>query len=169
MLLSGAEIGGALNCNGGRFKNVNRWVSERNTNRVALSAYGAKIGGDVFLGNKNRSEGQVLLDRAEIRGALNCTGGVFKNANGAALSALGAKIDGDVYLCDRSCDRDNFTDANGFRSDGEVALDRAEIGGALHCEGGIFKNANGTAFNGNSAKIGREVILELAVRGTISP
>jgi hypothetical protein len=154
VLLSRAEIGGALNCDGGSFKNVD-WVSA-NTNRVVLSAYGAKIGGDVFLGNNNRSEGQVLLDRAEIRGALNCTNGVFKNANGAALSAQGAKIDGDVCL------------QNNFKSDGEVTLDRAEIGGALHCNGGIFKNANGRALNANYAKIGRDVILELAVQGMIS-
>ena len=153
VLLGRAEIGGALNCDGGSFKNVKRWVSANNP--VALSAYGAKIGGDVFLGNKNRSAGQVQLDRAEIRGALNCAGGVFKNANGAALSALGAKIGGDVCL------------KNNFKSDGEVMLDRAEIGGALHCDGGTFKNANGSALNANYTKIGRDVILEFAVKGKI--
>ena len=51
--------------------------------------------------------------------------------------------------------------------DGEVRLDRAEIGGALHCKGGIFKN-NGRALNAKYAKIGRDVILELAVKGVIS-
>ena len=201
VLLSRAEIGGPLNCDGGHFKNVNRWAST-NTIPVALSAYGAKIGGDVFLGNKNRSQGQVLLDRAEIGGALNCTGGVFENADGAALSALGAKIGGDVCLCESRCKGEvllTYAEIGGalncdgsfentyrvalrveaariggavclhhnFKSEGEVLLSRAEIGGALHCNGGTFKNANGKALNANYAKIGRDVILELAVEGTI--
>jgi hypothetical protein len=150
VLLGGADIGGALNCDGGRFK-------IENANHMALSAYRAKIGGDVFLGNENRCEGQVQLDGAEIRGALNCNGGVFiEKANRAALSAKGAKIGGDVLFGDES------------RCEGGVLLDRAEIGGALHCKGGVFKNINGTALNANYAKIGRDVILELAIEGIIS-
>jgi hypothetical protein len=158
VLFGYAGIGGALNCSGGSFENAKG---------MALSVYGAKIGGDVFLGNKNRCKGQVQLDGAEIRGQLNCDDGVFENADGVALSAQGAKIAGDVYLGDKSQSKGEVLDRapNGFRSDGKVLLDRAEIGGALHCEGGVFKNANGTAFNGNYAKIGRDVILELAVEG----
>ena len=91
-----------------------------------------------------------------------------------ALSAKGAKIGGDVFLGNNSpSDGESWTalppplllPPNDFRSNGEMMLDRAEIGGALHCKGGIFKNANGTAFNGNYTKIGRDVILELAIEG----
>ena len=91
VLLGGAEIGGALNCDNGSSRS-------RTPNTSALSAYGAKIGGDVFLGHKNRCEGQVQLDGAEIRGRLNYDGGVFENTRRVALSAQGAKIGGDVFL-----------------------------------------------------------------------
>ena len=161
VLLGYAGIGGALNCSGGSFENAKG---------MALSVYGAKIGGDVFLGNKNRCMGQVQLDGAEIRGQLNCDDGVFENADGVALSAQGAKIAGDVYLGDKSQSNGEVLGRapNGFRSNGEVMLDRAEIGGALHCNGGTFKNANGRALNANYTKIGRDVILELAIEGMIS-
>ena len=169
VLLGGVDIGGALNCDGGSFK-------IKNANHVALSAYGAKIGGDVFLGNKNRCEGQVQLDGAEIRGQLNCDGGVFENAGGVALSVQGAKIGGDVFLGDKSqskgeardptkirgaldCDGDDFKNADGFRSEGQVLLDRAEIRGALNCTGGVFKNANGAALSAQGANIGGNVFL----------
>ena len=60
-----AKVEGALNCDGGRFKNAEG---------VALDAEGAKIGGAVFLQENFRSDGRVLLRSAEIRGALKCDG-----------------------------------------------------------------------------------------------
>jgi len=140
--LQGAEIGGTLDCDGGRFKNAKS---------AALNAERAKISGPVLLRNGFESEGEVRLFGAEI-GGIACDGGRFRNTQGTALNAEGAKISGPVYL------RKSSESDKSFESEGEVRLFRAEIG-ALECGGGRFKNVNGKALSAEGAKIGGPVLL----------
>lgn len=76
--LSGAEVGGVLNCEGGHFTNAKGF---------ALNAQGAKVSGSVFLRDGFTIEGEFILMSAEIGGQLNCEGGHFANADGYALNA----------------------------------------------------------------------------------
>jgi hypothetical protein len=89
----GAEIGGQLACNGGKFENANG---------DALSCDTAKITGSVFLTGGFAAEGEVRFLGAEIGGVLNCEGGKFKNANGDALSCDRAKVTGGVFPAGRA-------------------------------------------------------------------
>jgi hypothetical protein len=134
----GAEIGGSLECDGGRF---------RNSAGVALSADRAKISGGVLLRNGFRAEGEVRLFRAEIAG-LSCVAGTFENLKGLALSAYGARIGGAVLL------------RRGFQANGEVELSDTQIGGNLDCAGGAFKNPGRFALNLAGTKIGGAASLQ---------
>jgi hypothetical protein len=155
--LYGAEIGGSLECDGGKFKNPARAnVKESGT---ALSAECAKVGRSVLLRKGFSAEGRVQLTGAEIGAMLVCDGGEFKNPaqagvarSGMALYADSAKVAGGVYLCD------------GFAAEGAVQLAGAEIGGSLECGGGRFKNPaqaevaeSGMALYAENARVGGAV------------
>ena len=125
--LGGAQIGGYLRCDGGRFLDGD----------VALNMNGATVRGDVSLGQDGDDRpliacGTVSLVGAEIKGQLKCTGGKFfkpaepGNDGRAALAATLARIDGHVWF-----------DA-GFETDGCVNFDYAEIGGLLSFEQAKF-------------------------------
>ena len=130
--LVGAQIGGVLNCSGGRFDNAAGY---------ALAVDGAEIGGSVLLSTLNGgsgrfySTGTVLLMGARIYGQVNCAGGRFENSDGCALSAESAQIGVSVLLRD------------GFCATGEVKLSGAQIGGQLSCSGGRFESSRATALN----------------------
>jgi len=122
--LSGATIGGQLDCTEGRFQN---------SDGHALNAEGIQVTGSVFLRNGFTAEGGVSLAAATIGGQLACTGGRFQNSDGHALNTEGIQVTGDVLL------------SNGFSAEGEVSLSGATIGGQLGCEGGTFQKSNGNA------------------------
>ena len=131
--LPGAQIGGNLDCTGGMFKNPPQKDSPGSG--TALIADGMNVTGSVFLRNKFIAEGEVRLPGAHIGGQLDCTDGTFKNApqkdipdSGRALSADGLEVGGEVHL------------GRSFRSEGEVRLGGAHIGGQLMCDGGTFIN-----------------------------
>ena len=130
--LSGAEIGGQLECTGGRFEN---------RTGHALLAQGARVKGDVFLRDGFHATGEVSLSGADIGGQLSCDGGQFENPNGDALNAECVQVKGHVLL------------SNKFYARGEVRLLGAEIGGQLFCEGGKFKNSKGDALNAQGAQV----------------
>jgi hypothetical protein len=117
--LVGAQIGGDLDCNGGRFKNPHKY---------ALVLDRVTVQDSVFLGADFSSEGAVRLRGAEIGGDLVCIGGTFKNLGGDALNAAGADVKGTVFL------------DKGFNAEGEVRLPGAHIGVNFYCSGGTFKN-----------------------------
>lgn len=108
--LSGAIIGGSLDCDAAQFSNAGG---------LALNVNGTKIEGSVFLRDGFNAKGKVDFGSARIGSNLECDGAQFSNANGLALNADGAKIDGGVFL------------HNGFRADGEINLVGATIGGGL--------------------------------------
>ncbi len=68
--------------------------------RTRINLHGAKITGDVFLGDGFTAQGEVRLLGASVGGQLTCRGGTFTNEDGDALSADGAEIGGDVLLRD---------------------------------------------------------------------
>jgi len=151
--LLGAEIGGDLSCERGTFKNPAQ--KDVPGSGDALSADRMKVKGSVFLRNGFSAEGEVRLLGAEIGGDLDCERGTFKNAaqkgvegSGEALNADRMKVKGSVFL------------NNGFRSEGEVRLLGAEIGGDLSCRGGGF-----TIVSAHTAVIKGKLIWDSIING----
>ena len=124
--LSGASIGGHLDCSNGCFSNEDG---------DALNAQGAEVKGGVFLPDGFEATGEVSLSGASIGGHLDCSNGCFSNEDGDALNAQGAEVKGGVFLRD------------GFEATGEVNLSGANIGGQLDCSNGCFSNEGGKALN----------------------
>jgi hypothetical protein len=89
--LTGARIAGALSCSGGQFLN-----RSDDAKGAALTARGARIGGDVRLGEKLKAEGVVDLSGAEIGGDVDLNQGVFRNEFGTALALANARIRGQI-------------------------------------------------------------------------
>lgn len=142
--LLGAEIGGDLDCNNGRFNNEGA---------KALSFDRATINGSVFLKDKFNASGEVRLPGAQIGSNLSCRNGRFDNKGAKALTFDRANIKGNVFL-------------NGkFNATGEVRLLGAQIGGDLNCTDGSFDNEGGSALNLQSADITGGMLL----RGTFAP
>ncbi|MBI1418994.1 MAG: hypothetical protein GC146_17430 [Limimaricola sp.] len=86
--LAGAEIGGQLDCAGGRFE-----VKEGD----ALNAQGARIPEAVFLSDGFHATGMVRLTGAEIGGQLTCVGGRFEVRDGDALQAQRMRVTGSFF------------------------------------------------------------------------
>jgi sRNA-binding regulator protein Hfq len=157
--LFGAEIGGYLECEGGKFRSPAKAGIDRSG--IALEAPNAKVTGAVLLGNGFAAEGQVRFYGAQIGGNLDCDGGKFQNpakagivGSGIALEAANAKVTGDVLL------------GNGFAAEGMVRLFGAAIGGTFQCNGGKFQNpakagivGSGIALEAANAKVTGAVFL----------
>ncbi|MFI5351662.1 MAG: hypothetical protein ACHQZS_01780 [Candidatus Binatales bacterium] len=146
--LSGAKIGGDLDCLGGRFENANG---------PALNADAATVGGNVLLRNGFHAMGEVVLVAAKIGGNLECDGGRFENTKGYALSASTATVNGNLFF------------HSGFQATGEVRLVGAKIGGQLACSGATFSNPEheGIALNLQRASVAATLFLsDLATRPT---
>lgn len=124
--LLGAQIDGALSCQGGQFE-----VKEGN----ALSADRLVIKGSVFLNDGFEATGQVRLLGAQIDGNLSCNGGQFAVKKGNALTAERAVVKGSVFLND------------GFKATGQVRLLGVQIDGNLSCRGGQFEGKNDVALS----------------------
>lgn len=110
--LLGAQVGGELNCAGGRFINPGGY---------ALMAQGLTVGGGVHLRYGFRAEGEVCLGGARIGGPLDCSGGHFINPGNYALSAEGINVEGNVFM------------SNGFKADGMVNLLGSKIARLAWC------------------------------------
>ncbi len=114
--LSGAEIGGQLECTDAQLNA---------TEGDALNAQGARITQDVFLPNVIATA-TIALNGAEIGGQLNCTDAQLNAADGHALNAQGARITESVYL-------------RNVTATATIDLIGAEIGGQLDCTGAQLK------------------------------
>ena len=123
--LSGAVIGGQLDCTGGSF-----W----NKGKIALNAQGIKVAGIVFLCNEFNAEGAVWLLGAEIGGQLICRGS-FQNEGRNALIAQSVKVAADVLLVPPK--HGQKEEWENFSANGQVSFANATIGGDLelkNCE-----------------------------------
>lgn len=130
--LTGATIGGNLECDDSQF--INKGT-------IALSANSANIEGSVFLRDGFNSEGEVNLVGATIGGGIDCGGGKFINKGANALSADGLNVKGAILLCE------------GFKAVGEVRLLGATIGGSLNCTNGQFINKSACAIRADSMTV----------------
>ncbi len=81
--LSGAVIGGSLDCSNGRFDNASGH---------SLNAQAVRVTGDVFLNDRFHATGEVSLSGAVIGGQLDCHNGRFKNEKGDALIAQRMRV-----------------------------------------------------------------------------
>lgn len=112
--LEGATIGGHLDCSGAEIVN---------SGNVALTAAGARIGGNVCMSFGYRAQGETKLVSATIGGNVECQAARLLNAGATALTLNSAKVGGNVYLCD------------GFKAEGIVDLAGASIAGLLQITG----------------------------------
>ncbi len=159
-----AEIGGLLNCDGGRFENAGA---------IAINAEGMTVGNVLLgqaldassnpVGGPFTAKGEVRLVRANIRGVLSCAGGKFENGRAIAINAEGMTV-GDVLLgkaLDASCN----PVGGPFTAKGEVRLVRANIGGVLGCTGGEFENAGAIAINAEGMTVGGLFLNHASIQG----
>lgn len=109
---AGAQIAGDLNCGGACLRATG----------VSLNTDGAKIDGNLFLGDGFSSAGTIRLAFAQIGGDLNCPGARL-TASDLALHGYGARIRGGVFLRD------------GFCSSGVVRFPLMQTGGDFDCSG----------------------------------
>ncbi|MEM8698057.1 MAG: hypothetical protein AAGF44_02750, partial [Pseudomonadota bacterium] len=141
VLLLGADLGGDLDCDAGRFA----------AEGEALAADGLKTKGGVFLRNGFEAQGTVRLLDADLGGNLDCDAGRFA-AEGEALVADRLKTKGSVFL------------SSGFEAQGTVRLLSADLGGNLDCTAGRFA-AQGADLGLDNIRVGGGLFLrELALR-----
>lgn len=105
------------------------------------------VDGDLYLNGGFTARGEVDLARADIKGLLDCGGGLFEKPDGTTLNAAAITVGGSVFL------------SNGFTAKGEVDLKGANIKGQLNCSRGMFEKPDGTALNADAITIGTYVIL----------
>lgn len=132
--LTGAHIGGHLDCSG---------ATIANSSGPALHGEHLRVDGDVFLGGLTAGGtgklGTVRLTAARIGGHLDCSGATIRNPTGPALRAGGAlQVAGRVFLLR------GFT-AYGAGKWGAIWLGGARIGGQLDCSGATITNPSGPA------------------------
>jgi len=94
--LSGAVIGGGLECDGGRFETEEGF---------ALNAQAAQITGNVFLRGGFHATGEVSLSGAVIGGQLDCVDSTFENRveGGRALNAQEMRCEGGLFFRGVTC------------------------------------------------------------------
>ena len=145
--LTGARIGGQLNCSG---------AALRNDSGAALSADGMQVADLVVLQDVQAvgagETGAVRLVGVRIGGQLACRGAVLGNQSGPALSADGMQVDQGVFL------QVGFQ-AVGAGKAGAVRLNGARIGGQLDCSGAALRNDSGPALTADRLQVDDDVIL----------
>ena len=118
--LSGAHIGGSLQCDGAIL---------RNDSGPGLRAFRLQVDGDMYLTGEftatgSRDRGAVRLTGARIGGSLDCSGATLRNDSGPALLAYGIQVGQDIYLTR------NFT-ATGAGERAVINLRTTRVGGAF--------------------------------------
>jgi len=144
--LTGARIGGSLDCSGANL---------HNDSGPALHAHGLQVGQDMFLfegftATGAGKEGAVRLTSARIGGELNCDGATVRNDSGPGLRAFRLQVDGDMYLTG------GFA-ATGSKDRGAVRLTGARIGGSLDCSGATLHNDSGPALLAYGIQVGQDI------------
>ena len=131
--LSGAKLGGDLDCDGARF-------TAGDSGR-ALFADGLLAEGGVFLRGVEAT-GEIRLGGAKLGGDLDCDGARFTAGDsGRALFADGLRAEGNVFL-------------RGAEATGEIRLGGAKLGGSVDCEGArLTAGKSGWALNAAGAEI----------------
>ncbi len=144
--LTGAHIGGSLECDG---------ASLRNDSGPALSGDALQVGLAIFLRRGFTATGAgelgaVRLLSAHIGGSLDCTEASVRNGSGPALNASGLEVGQGMYL------RRGFT-ATGSGGDGAVRLVGAHIGGSLVGDGAKLCNDSGPALYADRLQVDQDM------------
>ena len=132
--LSGAHIGGNLDCAG---------AALRNDSGPALIARGLQVDQSVvlrdgFTAAGSGSDGAILLVRSHIGGHLDCTGAALRNDSGPALDAYSLQVGQGMHLFG------GFT-ATASSVSWAVNLTGAHIRARLLCDGASLRNDSGPA------------------------
>jgi hypothetical protein len=160
--LSGAHIGGSLECDG---------ADLRNDSGPALFADVLQVGEDMFMRDGFTAigvgdDGAVRLVGAHIGGRLDCDGADLRNDSGPALFADGLQVGQVMFL------RNGFTATGGGSSLGAVHMTSAHIGVQLDCTGASLRNDSGYALVAYSLQVGQSMFLSngfTAVGGGANP
>jgi hypothetical protein len=162
--LSGAHIGGHLDCTGAKLSSDCGAALAAKSLQVGLDmrlASDPPSSADDFTATGTGSEGAVNLTGAHIGGKLDCTGAKLCNDSGPALSADGLQVDQDVYL------GGEFT-ATGSGDDGAVNLTSAHIGGKLDCTGAKLSNDSGSGLLAYGLQVAQDMYLSGGFTATAS-
>ncbi len=119
--LTGARIGGVLDCGGAKMKRLT--VTDSGAQGIVLNAENSTIGGSVLFYDKFESYGLIRLNNARIGGQLLCAEALMKNPKGQVLNADGAAFSNAVLF------------KKGFVSDGEIRFVGATIRSAFEFDG----------------------------------
>jgi hypothetical protein len=126
--LTGAHIGGELNCAG---------ATLRNDSGPGLRAYRLQVDGDMYLtrgfaATASGDRGAVRLTDAHIGGNLQCDGAELRNDTGPALLAYGIQVGQDIYLTKEFSATGGESTATGERKGVVVNLRAARVGEAFY-------------------------------------
>lgn len=143
--LTGAHIGGQLDCSG---------ATVTNGSGPAVQGEHLHVDGNVLLRGDFTAQGNgaVSLRWARFGGWLDCSGATITNTSGPALTAGAMQIAGSVLL------NKGFT-ADGADERGAVRLTGARIGIQLDCSGATITNSCGPALHGERLHVGGDVFL----------
>ena len=146
--LTGARIGGRLDCTGAKLSN---------DSGPALMADGLQVDQSVFLRDGFMATGSgdlgaVRLLGAQVGGQFDCDRAELSNDSGPALHADSLRVDRGVFLRHRF----NATGSGGL---GAVRLVGAHIGVNLECNEATMSNDCGPALNADSLQVGQGVWL----------
>ncbi len=101
----------------------------------AIEAGEVVVEGSFFLREGFRSEGEIHLTGASVRGDVDCSGGIFNSIGKRAISLEGTTIAGNVLF------------KHGFYSEGEVSVAGSKIQKDLVCHCATFNHIESTAFS----------------------
>jgi hypothetical protein len=147
--LTGARIGGSLDCTG---------ASMSNDSGPALSADSLQVGQDIFLRSGFTAvgatgAGAIRLRGAKIGGSLQCDGQVsLRNETGPALVGERLQVGQAIIL------RDGFS-ATAYGLYGTVRLTGARIDGSIDCRGAVMSNEAGPALRAEGLQVGQDMRL----------
>ena len=149
--LSGAKIGGNLDCNHGIFINPAPDKSSSQVEVYALDTSLAEVGGKTCF-NSFKVIGHIFALEMKIGGDFDCSGGSIehKTGNCHTISIDRSCIGGSALLC------------QGFSATGQVRLIGTKIAGDLDCSGGkfdFFNKKDSNAIYAPRAKIDGSVYL----------
>jgi hypothetical protein len=148
VILTGAHIGGNLECTGAQLRNDSGPALHADSLQVDQAML--LTGGFTAIGGGN--DGAVRLSGARIGGSLECDGAQLRNDSGPALYADRLQVDQSMFL------RYGFT-ATGSSGYGTVYLVGARIGGHLDCTRAELRNDSGSALAAYSLQVGQGMYL----------
>jgi len=140
VVLTGARIGGRLNCDEAHFAATPRdddpeiqFIPNSKHARYALDLRAAQVRGSVILRPDVKAIGGISFNLAKIEGSIWCNGAHLTAAEEHAFSADYVNIQGSLYM--RTYDPPHKNESTRFVAQGSVSIFAAKIGGNLYMEG----------------------------------